>query len=296
MAHRGDAALPQRATPIFDRSYRLLEHAFRVRTELRRAGALVDRHLAPFRTTRDEASPTYVLALRSGTYPYVLYRDGRRVQSAPSYTDLLDYFFATVHQDALEGNERFVAVHASAASWRGRGLVFPAPMDSGKTTLVAGLVRAGFDYLTDEAALFDAETAELHPFPKVLWMEASTVRSLPGLQRRLSPEYRRLSRARSYVRPQDLRPGAVGGPCRLGFVIAPSFRGGTETRLRPMTRAEALMVLVRNAFNFRRFGKMGLSVLREAIRDAECYTLTMGDLDSAVRVVNRVVGAKDAGT
>ena len=82
----------------------------------------------------------------------------------------------------------------------------------------------------------------------------------------------------------------------MGFVIAPSFRWGTETRLEPMTRAAALMVLVRNAFNFRRFGKKGLSVFREAIRDAECYTLTMGDLESAVRLVTRVVDAKDAGT
>ena len=280
--YRGNAR-PGRA---FDRSYRVLEYAFRLRTDLHRVGVLLGRYLAPFRApSSDDGLATYDIVQRDGSYPFVLYRDGRRIQSAPSYPDLLDYVFAMLHATALEGSEEFLAVHASAASWKGRGFVFPAPMDSGKTTLVAGLVRAGFDYLTDEAALFDAGSAELHPFPKALWMEPESVRALPGLQRRLPPEYRGLSRLRCYVRPEDLRLGTAGESCPLRYVIAPSFRGGEETRLERMSRAEALIVLTRNSFNFRQFGARGLDILRRALEGAGCFSLRMGDLESAVRAV-----------
>ena len=41
---------------------------------------------------------------------------------------------------------------AGSVACRGRGLILPAPSGGGKTTLVAGLVAAGFDYLSDEVA------------------------------------------------------------------------------------------------------------------------------------------------
>lgn len=274
--------------PSFDRRYLVLEQAFRVRSDLPRAGALIDRYLAAFRSRTEADGPTYVLTERRGRYPFVLYRDGRRLQSAPSFLDLVDYVLATVHQAPLERTESVIAVHAAAASWRDQGLVFPAPMDSGKTTLVAGLVRAGFDYLTDEAALLDARTGRLLPFPKTLWMEASSVRAFPELSRKLPIEYRDLSRLRTYVRPGDLRPNPTGGPCWVRFVIAPSYRKGADTRLEPISRAQALMKLARNSFNFKRFGGGGLAILRSALAGAQCYELQMGDLDSAIRAVQAV--------
>ena len=272
----------------FDRCYRVLEHSFRVRSDLPRVGVLFDRYLAPFRAGDAGRGPVYVLTRRSGKYPFVMYRGRRRIQSAPTYADLLDAVFAIVHQDPIERTERFLAVHASAASWGGQGFVFPAPMDSGKTTLVAGLVWAGFDYLTDEAALFDAATGDLCPFPKVLWMEARSVRAIPDLQRKLSREYRDLSRLRSYVRPSDLRPASTGRRCRLRYVVFPSYDPDATTRIDPVGRPQALMRLARNSFNFKRFGAEGLRILRDALTEADCYTLRMGDLDSAVRAVQEV--------
>lgn len=286
---RGGTSPPRR---VFDRCYRVLDHTVRLRSDVSRVGALVNGYMAPFRTGDADGGPTYFVTYRGGKAPFVLYRDGRRIQSAPTYPDLLDLVFAAVHQDAIERTTRYLAVHASAASWRGRGFVFPAPMDSGKTTLVAGLVRAGFRYLSDEAALFDLSTTRLHPFPKVLWMEAPSVRAFPDLQSKLAPEFRDLSRMRSYVRPGDLRPRATGGPCRLGFVIAPAYRKGEVTRLEPISRSEALVILVQNSFNLRRIGGRGLEVLGEAVGQARCYRLLMGDVDSAVAEVQELAGAR----
>ena len=52
-------------------------------------------------------------------------------------------------------------------------------MESGKTTLTAGLVRAGFDYLSDEAVAFDWDTLDIVPYAKPLSIDG-LVGAVPG--------------------------------------------------------------------------------------------------------------------
>ncbi|HEY9614635.1 hypothetical protein [Allocoleopsis sp.] len=58
-------------------------------------------------------------------------------------------------------------VHAGVVGWRGRAIVIPGRSFSGKTTLVAALVKAGATYYSDEYAVFDTEGL-VHPYPRPL--------------------------------------------------------------------------------------------------------------------------------
>jgi hypothetical protein len=87
-----------------------------------------------------------------------------------------------VAMSLLEGHIRmFVAswaperifVHAGVVAHDGRALVIPGESFSGKTTLVAALVRAGASYLSDEFAVLDAD-GFVHPYPKPLWLRSRT--------------------------------------------------------------------------------------------------------------------------
>jgi hypothetical protein len=60
-----------------------------------------------------------------------------------------------------------VFVHAGAVAWRGRAIVIPGRSFSGKTTLVAELVRAGATYYSDEYAVLD-ERGRVHPYARAL--------------------------------------------------------------------------------------------------------------------------------
>jgi hypothetical protein len=205
----------------------------------------------------------------------------------------LDFILSEVNRQTFERLDgQFLAVHSSAASLSGKGIVFPAPPDSGKTTLVAGLTAAGFEYLSEEMALFDRE-GFLHPFPRPLTMGAESVEAIPGLRERLPREIRDHRGPRWHVRPNDLRDGAIGASCRVAYVVRPRYRRGSPTRLRPISRAEGMMVLFDNAFNFGVFGADGLPLLADVLRDAQCYELEIGDLETAVMLVSSLFGSVD---
>jgi hypothetical protein len=64
-----------------------------------------------------------------------------------------------------ENARRWIFVHAGVVAWRGQAIVIPGATQSGKTSLVAALVRAGAEYFSDEYAVFDAR-GRVHPLPR----------------------------------------------------------------------------------------------------------------------------------
>lgn len=272
-------------------SYSMDGHAFAFRTTVVAVAEVVEDLLAHL-ADKSHAHPTRyeAVAKSGGPSRFALYRDDELVQSASSEGAIVDYLLWDANQRALASSTR-VALHAAAASWDEQGIVLPAAMDSGKTTLAAGLVLAGFSYLSDEATLIDPDTGRLHPFAKPLWMEPPTVRLLDGLYESLPSSYRRIMKHNYHVPPKRLRPGCVGLPCEVRYVIAPSYAPGSVTSLELMDGAEALMVLARNSFNLRTFGAAGIAILGSVVEQASSFRLTVGDLPSAVGALRELVSS-----
>lgn len=277
----------------FERYYRILSYEFRVRTQMADVGRVVARLLSPFQVSESNGAPTYEL-VRVDEWPsFLLFRDGECIESGDAAEGSIGELLWDVNHKAVEQAQDFLALHAAAASWGEAGVVLPAPPDSGKTTLVAGLTQVGCRYLSDEVALIDVRSGLVHPFPRALWMDPGSVEVVPGLFDRLPSDFRRLMELRYYVSPEVIRPGSLGEPCRLRYVVAPSYQAGSRTALEPMTRAETVTALVENSFNFIKFGGRGLTLLSEVVRDVECYRLRIGDLESAVRTITDLVRGRD---
>lgn len=284
-----------RRSPSLTGCYRVLSYHFLVDSPLREIGPVVDHFLGRFgaRVVADSL-PTYRIVREDDVESlYIVYQEGECVTRARSLCGVLDWLLWDVHGRAIGGSKEFLSLHAGAVSWDDTGIVLPAPPDSGKTTLVAGLTRAGFSYLTDEAALIDPITGELHPYPRALWFEPPTLQLFPEVRRSLPPDCRVEGRSHYQVSPDDLRPGAVGGPCRIRYVIAPRYAKGSSTFLEPISRAAGVHTLAKNAFNFEDFGALALSALAEIVRGADCYRLSIGDLSEAVALIENLVRSDD---
>ncbi|MGH2693137.1 MAG: hypothetical protein ACRDHM_11680 [Actinomycetota bacterium] len=264
-----------------------------MRTELPEVAGPLAALLEPMAASDVTLAPVYEITrddLETG--PYVVKLDGALVQRSQVARAAVDYVLWHVNTEAIKGTAIHLALHAGAVSRDGKAVILPAPPDSGKTTLTAGLVRAGFEYLSDEAAMIDPGSAWVHPFPRAMWMEQPTVELLgragagvPALEN---------ERYHYQVLAEDLRSGSRGRPCPVRFVIAPRYDPAGGTSLEPIGRAEAVRMLAENSFNFSRFGADGLEILGRLVAGAECYRLRVDELASAVDTVSRLFGA-DAG-
>jgi hypothetical protein len=71
-----------------------------------------------------------------------------------------------------------VFIHAGVVGWQDRVVIVPGRSHTGKTTLVAAAVRAGWRYFSDEFAVVDADGL-VHPYPRSLGVRDECGRTHP---------------------------------------------------------------------------------------------------------------------
>jgi len=293
---RLDAREWPRTTP----QYRALDLAFTVRVMgddlADYVEAIFSPLLAPPSDTR-AAVPHHVYSVldEGERYQrrYAVYFDGQPIVRTPSEPMALVYLLWHLNRAVVEASDRRLLLHAAAAEHQGAAVLLPAPMDAGKTTLVAGLTLRGFGYLTDEVVAIDPSTRRVDPFPKPLSIELGSWEVLAPLRPAPDARFARFSDEIWHVVPDAIRPGAAAGPSVPRVVVTPRYESGARTVIEPMSRAEAVMMLAENAFNFASHKAAGLDTLAAVVRRCECYRLTTGSLDDACAAILDVVSNLD---
>jgi hypothetical protein len=184
--------------------------------------------------------------------------------------------------------DRYLLFHAGAVAQAGEGFLFPAASGRGKTTLVAGLVAAGCQHLTDEVAVVDPVSLQLAPFARSLCVKESArpflVPVWPGLAK--SVPRSRFGTEVYYLRPND--DAWLPRPVPVRYVVIPRYVPKGQTSLTPISRSSALINLLGQSFNGRVLGGRTVDATVKLLRAARCYTLTVGHLDRAVDLLLRL--------
>jgi Coenzyme PQQ synthesis protein D (PqqD) len=281
-----DGPLP--TAPYRTTGCRAFEHRFSVATNLADVRDYVDYILRDLADPHPVSAPGYeVIATRNGTF-VLRYRD-----DIVAVVDRVDRALSTLlwhinTEAARMAVARGPVVHAAAAIRHRATVLMPAPQESGKTTTVAGLVRAGFDYLSDEAVAIDRHSLLPEPFPKALSIDAGSWDVLADLR----PDYSDQMVGQWQVPATAIRPDALGTPQPIRFVVIPTYEPGARTRLEPIARAETLVKVADSTFHFWDAPQRNLDVLAQMLRSASCYRLTLSDLGEGVRLINELVASE----
>jgi hypothetical protein len=197
-----------------------------------------------------------------------------------------------INDAALQtARQRHLLFHGGSAALNDQGVILPAPSRSGKTTLVAGLLMAGFEYFSDDVVVLERATGRLLPFAKCLSIK-------PGAQQRLLPLYPQLANGAVphvelgeeqvwYLPPPSTALAHRSVPVR--FVVLPRYSPRDATRLEPIARSSALECLLQQSFNVGEMGADGMRCAIDLVRGAECYALTVGDLEPAVDLIRALI-------
>ena len=213
--------------------------------------------------------------------------DGRRfeVWSAAEAVEMIQWH---LNQTVVARAARsMTGLHAAAAAHDGRLIVLPAESGSGKSTTVAGLVRAGWQYATDEACVIDPETLRVLPYPKPIGLERGSWRLFPGVPRPIEPHGTWLVPAAS------LGTAGVCGALVPAAVVTPRYEPGGTTRLHRISPGELVMELAQSTFSFNEDGGRHLRVLARLARRVPGYVLTISDLDEAVELLGCVAAIEE---
>jgi len=133
---------------------------------------------------------------------------------------------SSLHTKVAENARGVLFVHAGAVAWRGRAIVVPGRSKTGKTSLVAALVRAGAEYYSDEYAVIDRRGWVL-PYPKTL-----SIRDSSGGSSQI---------------PVEALGGSPGeSPIPVGMLVFTRFRAEASFGLEPISAARAVIEVLRN--------------------------------------------------
>lgn len=162
-----------------------------------------------------------------------------------------------------EAARRRLFVHAGAVGWNGEAIIIPGRSFSGKTTLVAELVRAGATYYSDEYAVLDAQ-GRLHPFPKPL-----------SLRENDGPEQ------------TDYPVEALGGkagkkPLPVGLVLISDYKAGARWRPQKLSAGQGALAIMAHTISARRQPEVALSTLHRLASRASVLKSKRGEASQLV--------------
>ena len=206
----------------------------------------------------------------------VLYGDDARLARSTDRDAVFEAFESDSRLFVAELATHRVFVHAGVVGWKGVGIIVPGRSYSGKSTLVAELVRAGATYYSDEYAVLDSR-GRVYPFSKPLELRAEG----EYLQRKVDV-------------------GELGGqhgvkPIPVGLVLMTHYKRAARWRPRSLTPGQGVLEMLFNTVSARRSPGRALATLQRVTADAEVLKGIRGDAAQLVdSVLKRVEGRSRA--
>lgn len=260
--------------------------AFSIGDDLLRASRALFRHLE----MPDAEPQTLVAMTRMPSGEIALTVDGRERLRTDDPAVAIGTLFIVVLECIRPGMQWFALLHGAALARRGHGLALAGPPGAGKSTLAAGLMAAGFDYLADDVVALSAPDALLVPLPLPLSLK-------PGSFDTLSRRFPQLATAPRYrTKGTDARlllpdPNAWDAqPQKLRALFFPRFVPGSAPQLHPLSSFEALQnLLMDRVWIGDPITEQRVTTFLAWLTDTPAYGLSYGTLDDAISLVEGVV-------
>ena len=199
-----------------------------------------------------------------------VYAGGRRRALAKDLGQVFEVLESEMRFSVAAGAQGRTFVHAGVVGWRGHAILVPGRSRSGKTTLVAELVKSGALYYSDEFAVLDGR-GRVHPFAKSLSIREGGCARHEVVRRR---------------RAEELGGSCGEQPLPVGLVVLASYRPGAEWRPATLTRGQAVLEMLAHTVPARLRPEASLAALERAVA---CATVLRGERGAASEVAARLL-------
>lgn len=218
------------------------------------AAVLLDRYIFQSvpRSAESSDSPHLRIRIERAGSEFLLFVDDEFKLSASQLTHLVPELIRSIDQTILLHLKGFWAVHAGAVQWGDQVLLLPGGTHSGKSSLVAELLRRGASYFSDEYALIDSE-GRAHPYPRPLLIRNSGPDQVPAL-------------------PGDYGAPVATSSAKVGWIFSLTYEPNAFWNVAAITQGEGVITLLRNTPHVLGDAPGIMDSFHRAVMDAKCYS------------------------
>lgn len=207
-----------------------------------------------------------LFSLHFGNQTHRLFAGSEKIVTSGSENVILRVFEARLKMYVAEMARRRVFIHAGAVGWNGKAIIIPGHSMSGKTSLVAELVRAGAVYYSDEYAVLD-DQGRVHPYPQHLAVRKNVF----SRQKKIAVE----------------EIGGVAGtaPLPAGLILISRYQQGAQWRPKMLSAGQSVLELLAHTVPARRKPAMVIPILQKAVSVSTVLKGKRGEAAEIVRLI-----------
>lgn len=186
---------------------------------------------------------------------------------------------------------QFLIIHAATLERDGLAAILPGPPGSGKSTLTAFLAYKGWRLLSDELTLVSLQDGRITPLVRPISLKNESIDLIAGILpgATISPPAEDTTKGTvALLKAPTESLARAGETAQPVWVIFPRFKADAATRLEGRSKADTLIELGRNAFNYSIHGKHGFEALSRMVASCTCHSFTYSSLDEAQDVFDRL--------
>jgi hypothetical protein len=194
-----------------------------------------------------------------------------------------------------ERKERYCLIHAAVVARGAQGVLLCGNTGCGKSSLSLALMLRRYRYLTDEIACWHVGRRRILSYPRAISLKESGYRRFYEKRIRLPTKVWQTEAFDGkvwYITPTDISSRMIRRSARVRFLIFPAYRLGRATRLRPISKGKAIMLLHRHRFDGNGFGRRDFEVLADLVRDASAFQLVYEDVMEASALIDALGGKR----
>jgi hypothetical protein len=245
---------------------------------------------------RGEDAPNLELEVVRVADGFALLEDGAPVARCAEPAGVAPLLKGHLRVRVVDRHRYFMQIHAGALLAGDACMLLPGAPGSGKSTLTAGLVAAGLGYLSDELALLEGIPLAVRAVPLALTVKPGAVEVLGPLYPGLAdlPVHRREDGKRvRYLPPPASALTADAAAHELRWIVFPRYASGVETRLRALSKPEALERLLACCLSLPEWlTPESVGRLVALLKAAEAHELALSSLAEGVRALTELIGPR----
>ncbi|KKO47240.1 serine kinase [Arsukibacterium ikkense] len=189
--------------------------------------------------------------------------------------------------------QQYLAIHAAVLEKDGKALIMPAPPGSGKSTLCALLMLRGWRLLSDEMCLIDPTTGLLQPYVRPVSLKNASIAVIQQHQPGIAVFHRTPDTEKgtvAYLRPTDISWQQANLTAKPAWIVFPAFQPTAEpVAVFTMPKADTLLYLAQNSFNYAVFGAEGFKLLSQLVENTDSYRLEYHNTEQMLALLEQLL-------